>query len=262
VRGATEMGRAFDAATSGEVRGRVTWQGAIPQVPSYRSPLSPGNERAGQPRRSWPNPHAPRIDAQSKGVAGAVVYLRGIDPRSARPWDLPPVRVELRDYQIHLCQGENDAPTGFVHRGEAITMVSRQPIYHSLRVRGAAFFARAFPDVDRTCTQRLDRAGLVELSSGCGYFWMRGWLFVADHPYYAHTDAEGRFILPQVPPGRYELVAWLPDWHEQQRELDAETALICRLTFRPPVEVTQSLVVAPRRTRTISLTIPADRFGP
>jgi hypothetical protein len=256
-----EIGCDFNAATAGTIRGRVTWQGEIPEVPGYRAPISPGSEHAGQPRRFWPNPNAPRIDPAGKGVAGAVVFLRGVEPRRARPWDHPPVRVELRDYQIHVIQGDHDSNSGFVRRGEAMTMVSRQKLFHALRVRGAAFFTRAFPDSDQLCSQRLEHRGLVELSSGCGYFWMRGWLFVGEHPYYTHSDAEGCFTLPQVPPGRYELVCWLPDWHEASRELDAETALICRLTFRSPVEIVQSVQLAPCQTQMVSIRVDADRFG-
>lgn len=259
---AVEIGRDFDPATAGEIRGQVTWQGALPEMPSYHAPVSPGNEHAGGPRRLWLNPYAPRIDPRTQGVAGAAIFLRGVDPRRSRPWDHPPVRVELRDYQIHIGQGEHEDRSGFVRRGEAVTMVSHQQLYHSLRARGVAFFARAFPDVDRPCTQRLERGGLVELSSGCGYFWMRGWLFVDDHPYYTHTDTEGRFTLPQVPPGRYELVCWLPNWHEASREWDAETALICRLTFRPPVQIVQAMQVAPQQTRTTTFRLDAERFGP
>jgi hypothetical protein len=258
---AVEMGRDFDAANAGEIRGRVTWHGALPEAPSYRAPVSPGNEHAGGPRCLWPNPNVPRIDPRTHGVAGAVIFLRGVDPRRSRPWDHPPVRVELRDYRIRIGQGEHEDHFGFVRRGEAVTLVSRQQLYHSLRARGVAFFARAFPDADRPCTQQFERAGLVELSSGCGYFWMRGWLFVDEHPYYTHTDAEGRFTLPQVPPGRYELVCWLPNWHEASREWDAETALICRLTFRPPVQIGQSVQIAPRQTQTATFQLDEERFG-
>ena len=144
---------------------------------------------------------------------------------------------------------------------QAIAMISRQDLFHSLHMRGAAFFARAFSDPDQPCSQRLERKGIVELSSGCGYFWMRGWLFVGDHPYYTHTDTEGRFTLPQVPPGEYELVCWLPDWHEASRELDAETALICRLTFRPPVELVQTVRIAPGQKQSVALRLDASRFG-
>lgn len=256
------MGINFDAATAGAIQGQVIWQGAIPEVPPYRAPVSPGAEHAGQPHRFWPNPNAPSIDPSSKCVARAVVFLRGIDPRRARPWHHPPVCIESRDYQIHVCQGTNDGRCGFVRRGDPITLVSRQDLFHTLRARGAAFFTRAFPDANQPCKCRLDRSGIVELSSGCGYFWMRGWLFVIDHPYYTLTDAEGRFSLPQVPPGRYELVCWLPDWHEASRELDAETALICRLSFRPPIEITQPVELAPRQTQSESIRIDANLFRP
>ncbi|GEM_PF-376696 len=256
-----DIGHDFDAATAGTIRGQVIWQGALPEVPGYRAPVSPGMEHAGQPRRLWPNPNVPHIDPISKGVAGAVMFLRGIRLRQARPWDHPPVRVELRDYQVHVCQGDRDGQSGFVRRGDAITMVSRQNLFHALRVRGAAFFTRAFPDADQSCSQRLNRCGLVELSSGCGYFWMRGWLFVDDHPYYTHSDSEGRFTLPRVPPGRYELVCWLPDWHEASRELDAETALICRLTFHPAIEIVQPVQLAPRQMQTVSIRLDASCFG-
>jgi hypothetical protein len=257
-----EIGRDFNAATAGTIRGQVVWEGAIPEVSSYRAPVSPGGEQRGGLHYLWPNPNAPKIDPHTKAVAGAIVFLRGVDPRQARPWDHPPVRVELRDYQIHVCQGDNDGPSGFVRRGDSITMVSAQDLFHSLQLRGAAFLARTFADRDRPCTQRLGRAGVVEMMSGCGYFWMRGRLFVDDHPYYTHTDANGRFSLPQVPPGRYELVCRLPDWHEAGRELDADTALICRLTFRPAVEIVQPIRLDARQTQTASVRLPAERFGP
>ncbi len=258
----SEIGRDFDSATAGTIRGQVVWEGASPEVPPYRAPVSPAGEQRGGSRFLWPNPNAPKIDPHTKAVAGAVVFLRGVDPRQARPWDYPPVRVELRDYRIHVRQGENDGPSGFVRRGDSITMVSAQDRFHSLQLRGAALLARTFADRDRPCTQCLDRAGVVEMMSGCGYFWMRGWLFVDDHPYYTHTDAEGRFSLPHVPPGQYELVCWLPDWHEAGRELDADTVLICRLTFRPAVEIAQTVRLAPRQTQTVSVRLPAGRFGP
>jgi hypothetical protein len=253
-----ELGRDFDASTAGRIEGRVMWNGALPEVPPYRVPAEPPSD---DPPREWPNPNAPRIDSHIRAVTDAVVFLRGVDPRRARPWDHAPVRVELRDDQIHICQGEHDGTSGFVRRSDAITMVSRHNRFQSLQVRGAAFFTLNFADLDQPHKRQLNRAGLVALTSGCGYFWMHSRLFVDDHPYYTHTDADGRFILPDVPPGAYELVAWLPNWHEAARERDAETALICRLTFRPAVEVTQPIRLAPRQTRNVSIRFSADAFG-
>jgi hypothetical protein len=37
---------------------------------------------------------------------------------------------------------------------------------------------------------------------------MRGWVAVAEHPFYAVTNKQGEFILDNVPPGKYTLQAW------------------------------------------------------
>jgi len=38
--------------------------------------------------------------------------------------------------------------------------------------------------------------------------WMAGWIIVAEHPYYAVTDANGQFTLTDVPPGTYTIEFW------------------------------------------------------
>jgi len=44
---------------------------------------------------------------------------------------------------------------------------------------------------------------------GCDlHGWMRAWIVVMEHPFYAVTGAEGEFTLPNVPPGKYTLNVW------------------------------------------------------
>jgi hypothetical protein len=38
--------------------------------------------------------------------------------------------------------------------------------------------------------------------------WMRGWVVVAEHPYYAVTSEDGGFVFEKVPPGKYTLQVW------------------------------------------------------
>src|SRR5947209_828804 len=138
----------FDQATAGAVRGQVIWEGAVPEVAPYRSPPNPLSEPS--PRRGlrdWPNPCAPAIDSCG-GVGRAVVYLRGVDPRRAKPWDLPAVRVELAEYEIRIHQGEGVGRCGFVCRGDCVDFVSNQSVFHSLQGRGAASFALPFPAIN------------------------------------------------------------------------------------------------------------------
>ncbi len=256
-----DAGSEFDPATAGTIRGRVTWEGDMPDVPPFRAPVSPLSEQAGGKPQPWPNPNAPVTDPANRGVAGAVVFLQGVEPRRARPWHHPPIRVEQRDLQIHVLQGQDDRRTGFVRRGTAVSFASVLSVLDSLQARGAAFFSLAFPIGGQPCTRTLEHSGVVELSSGAGHFWMRGHLFVDDHPYYTHTDAGGRFALEQVPPGNYEVVCWHPDWYIAGRELDADTGLVIRLTFRPPVTVKQAVTLEARGKAEVELRLRSALFG-
>jgi hypothetical protein len=251
-------GTAFDATTAGTIQGRVTWSGAAPVVPPFRgwTDLVPDQPAR---RQVHDNPNAPALGSGG-GVGNAVVFLRGVDVRRSRPWDLPPVRVVQRDYGLHVRQGEAESRDGFVHRGDAVEMVAADPVFYSLHASGAAYFTLVFPDPDRPRRRILSRPGEVELSSAAGYYWARAYLFVDEHPYHVHTDAVGRFVLPQVPPGEYEVVCWLPNWHEASHDRDPETSLITRLHFRPPVERVEKIHLGPRETHEVSFTLSAKDF--
>ena len=233
----------FDPRTATTLRGRVTWNGDLPQVPQLEVPAFVAAGERGKPHLWRDNPHAPLIDPTHHGIANAVVYLKGIHPAQSRHWHHAAVILEQQQRSLVVVQGSERSYLGFVRRGDYLEMVSSAPQFHSLHLNGAAFFTLAFPDPDQPLRRKLTRAGHVECSSAAGYFWMRAHLFVDDHPYYARTDSHGDFVLEQVPPGAYELVCWLPNWIEQSRDLDPETALTLRLRFRPPVTLSQRVTV-------------------
>jgi hypothetical protein len=254
-----DVGARFDPATAGTIRGQVLWLGDVPAVAKMTAALPDGS--GGYRWAEMPNPFAPVVDENTRGLAGAVVYLKGIDPAAGRPWDLPPVRVEMRDFQIRVRQGDGEPrAVGFVRRGDEVEVVSNDHAHHMLRARGAAYITLPFPDPDKPLLRRFDSPGVVELTSGAGYFWAAADLFVDDHQYYAVTDREGRFTLPAVPPGSYDLVCRVRSWHTAGRDRDPETGLIARLRFAAPVEKRAALTVAPKQTAEQSFNITAADF--
>lgn len=231
------QGAAFNAADTGTIEGRVVWDGAVPEVPRFVVFCSPDNlPPDGKLLTHADNPFAPVVDPENKGVRDVVVFLRGVDPQRAGPWRHDPVQIEQYDRLLHVVQGDVQTRVGFVRSGDFISARSCDGDYHALRARGAAFFTLPFVDKDRPSTKRLDQAGIVHLSSAAGYFWMHAHLFVVDHPYYVRTDASGRFHLKDVPAGKYEAVAWMPDWAVLRKERDPESGLVGRAIFAPPVE--------------------------
>jgi hypothetical protein len=234
----------FDAATAGAIEGCVVWDGPPPTVPRFVVFSSPDNLPAdGKLLSHVENPFAPVIDPKNKGVKDVVIFLRGVDPRRAGPWPHAPVQIEQRDRKLFVVQGDTRSRVGFVRRSDSIAARSCDDDYHALRARGAAFFTLPFVDEDRPATKRLDHAGVVELSSAAGYFWMHAHLFVVEHPCYIRTDANGRFRLGNVPAGTYEAVAWIPSWAVLRKERDPESGLVARAIFAPPVEKTASVTV-------------------
>jgi hypothetical protein len=234
--------------------------GPVPQVEPFHAPLSPLSEQPSGKACLWPNPNAPAIDARTHAVAGAVVFLRGVAPRQARPWDHPDVTVELHERVIHILQGPVERRTGIVRRGASVTFRSLQTDLDSLQVRGDAFFALPFPPHAEPCRRVLGQCGVVELMSGAGHFWMRGYLMVGDHPYYVLTDTQGRFTLEQVPPGEYEIVCWHPNWLEASHERDADTGMFTHLSFCPPVTLATPITVHARGTAEAAFELSAELF--
>jgi hypothetical protein len=232
----------------------VSWVGPIPEVaPAHDSVARP---EGGREVRSVPLANAPRIDRFSRGVAGVVVFLREVDIARAKPWDLPPASVEFRDSQLVVVQGEVASRAGFVRRGDSVRINSAEERFHIARGRGAAFFSFAFPDTHKPVEQRLEQCGRVDLTCAAGCYWQAAQLFVCDHPYYAVTDAAGQFRFTQVPAGRYDLVAWHPNWVAERTERNPESGLPARLIYAPPLETSRPVAVAPGRSALANLTLP------
>lgn len=237
-------GSRFDPATAGTIHGKVLWQGEVPKLTLLTAALPDGS--GGYRWTEKPNPFAPVVDDKTRGLAHAVAYLKGIDPEAGRPWDLPPVRVVMTGQRIIVSQHDDpEGRVGFVRRGDEVEMVSADPAHHMLRARGAAFFTLPFPDPGKPLRRRFDAPGVVELTSGAGYYWAAADLLVADHPYHAVTDRDGRFALPSVPPGTYELVCRVRNWHVAGKDRDPENGLISRHRYVRPTELRVSVTIGP-----------------
>jgi hypothetical protein len=254
------IGSQFDAAMAGMIRGKVVWSGTIPAVDPYEVRSWTMDPQHAQPRALRANPHAPLVHSETRGVVGAVVFLKAVDPKGSRPWHHGPVVVEHRERLLEVVQGGKRARVGFVRQGEAITMVSREKEFNALHASGAAFFTLTFPEPDQPLMRPLRDKGLIALGSNAGWYWMQAHLFVADHPYYTLTDSQGHFELAQVPAGRYELVCWMPNWHGARQDRDPESGLVTRIAFHAPMEQQREVVVPAGGVAMADFTVQAEQF--
>lgn len=260
----TALGQAFVAEHVGTIQGQVKWQGDLPVVPPFQVHAFHDYSNTKRLHGNYPNPHAPPIDAETRGVGQVVLMLRQVESKVSKPWHHPPVKVQIEPERLRIVQGDSRGAIGFVQRGAEINCLSRDSQYHTLRARGAAYFTLPFVDADpdRPTRRHLDQNGVVELVDGPGFYWRRAYLFVLEHPYAALSDRDGRFVLEDVPAGTYHLVAWMPNWHIARVEHDPETAIINRMIFAPAVEIEQTVTVRSKETSEATILMSTKLFDP
>jgi hypothetical protein len=63
------------------------------------------------------------------------------------------------------------------------------------------------PPNGRTIKKLISEAGIIKASCDAHTF-MKGTIFVAENPYFAVTDKDGKYTISNIPPGKYRVRIW------------------------------------------------------
>jgi plastocyanin len=77
---------------------------------------------------------------------------------------------------------------------------------------------------------RFDRAGIVRVFCDI-HSHMNAYILVFNHPFFAMTDAEGRYRIENVPPGTYAVIAWNEGTSSEARPITVPDGGIAELDF-------------------------------
>ena len=94
--------------------------------------------------------------------------------------------------------------------GSTLMIHSSDNVLHNVHalMGSDTLFNVALPLPGMEMPQTMRKPGIVSVKCDAGHTWMAATIFVVEHPYYAVTDAAGKYELKDVPPGTYTLVVW------------------------------------------------------
>jgi plastocyanin len=198
--GAEESGGPrLDTARAGTLAGVVRYDGVPPRRATIDMARDPVCMRESRGRREA---ETLLVDAGG-GLRNVFVYVKnGLD---ARAFDTPDVPAVLEQ------KGCRFTPRVFgVMTGQPIEIVNGDPTLHNVHAVPAVNDEFSVGQAVRGMKHTRTFAGReVMVPIRCDvHNWMRAYVGVLDHPYFAVTDEEGRFVIPALPAGTYTIEAW------------------------------------------------------
>lgn len=195
----------------GKLTGRVALSGERPKARSFHLIHAPNIEFCS--RISDGRGHRLLFDftvSENNDLKDAVVVILGV--RKGKPF---PQSGAMQSFNIRRCH--SDKYVIGVNRGENILLENFDPIRHEI-----ATYEFQNPRVRQKSNKPM-LANSSQVRSAFIHSDTREFLIkcnlhpflqtralVVENPYYAITDAQGRFSIDGVPPGTYEVMAWHP----------------------------------------------------
>ena len=107
--------------------------------------------------------------------------------------------------------------------GADLNILNNDGILHNIHTYSEAnpSINKAQPKFRKKMTQNFAQSETIRVECDA-HSWMKGWLVVTDHPYYAVTDASGAFELADVPAGSYTLRIWHETLGEMTQDVTVE----------------------------------------
>jgi hypothetical protein len=162
------------------------------------------------------------VDPKSKGVRYLVVWL--VDPKAGNVIKGPPVNPALKaipakDKKVVIdqpfCQFEPHVLA--LREGQSLVIRNSAKIPHNTNIVSSGSNPNLNPIIapgdSKTVPASDWHASPSASSVSCTiHGWMKGYIRVFNHPYFAVTDANGNFEIKGIPAGTWNLIVW----HEEK----------------------------------------------
>jgi RNA polymerase sigma factor (sigma-70 family) len=194
----------------GAIEGRVVWAGGDVPEPT---PVVPGQDQAECLKNGPIYKQDYVINPKNRGVRWAVVWLVDADDYRKPPAPVHPNLKQIKQGEVVLdqpcCQFEPHIVC--LREGQTLVVRNSGTVQHHTRIispgdnpQGNRFMLPG----DSVQIPGWKAATLPSVVDCSIYHWMRAYLRVFDHPYFAVSDGDGHFQIAKAPAGKFRIVAW------------------------------------------------------
>jgi plastocyanin len=214
---ATPAYTVVDAASAATLTGKAVLEGR----PPAKKPIRMGEEPECAKLHKGAVHEEDAVVGAGGALANVFVHVKsGLEGKSFAP-PAEPVKIDQRACTFH--------PRVFgIRTGQTLLVSNSDPVSHNIhpmpknnrewnqgQAPGAPVLERDFARAE------------IMIPVKCNvHSWMRSWIGVVEHPFFAVTGAEGTFRIGGLPPGEYELEAW----HERFGARSAKVTLAAGAT--------------------------------
>jgi hypothetical protein len=230
----------------GTIKGRIVWGGdSIPEpakLDTSKEPKCVAKDGGPITSEEWV------VNPKNKGVRYVCIWLRTEDDKGKLPIHPDLANIADKDKEVVIdqpcCMFE---PHGVAIRDGQILVAknSSKDIAHNVDWKGLRPTQGANTLVPPGNKIELQiKPSEYQITISCGIHpWMKGWVRVFDHPYFAVTDADGNFEIKNAPAGKFRMVVWHETGYRNQETLKKGDPI----EIKPGVNDVGSLEIKPRK---------------
>jgi plastocyanin len=200
----------IDAANAGSISGKVSFQGDKPLMRTIDMSATPACAR----EHSTPQKSEEVVVNGDNTLKYVFVWVKSGVPD--RPWPAPATQVSLD--QIG-CMYEPHVIGAMVNR--EVKFANSDPTNHNIHPlpRTNAEWNESQPPKGSDIVKRFTKREVMVPVKCNIHPWMRAYIGVVDHPFFAVTGDDGTFKIKGLPPGKYTLEAWQERYGRKEMEV-------------------------------------------